>query len=366
MSIDQIGQYAAKTSPFGGLRTATVSVLSSASSSAGVEVFAPSDGVSVGKLAQALKGPASGAFQHLDPKARGMLEGLVNSGKISAEDAVRGLNHLAKNAVFDRYMNETSNSAEGTRTGQPMAGTSKKLGEGARAGERALASMSSLDQSYRQGDVSDADYASQVRAAGKEFESTMLSNGDSGDALAEFGKSMASSFAKKIEGFENEYGAENVPNNDPSTSGDLKALKKLESLGFGASMYREAMTRYATGANPQNFDAPSTAASNPASTVETAPTPTDAPPQATTQAAANTATPTPVAAKSTTDPGNAQAALSMLQSALSPGAQKTGSGNILGVAPGGVNNVDDTSSTSLLEALKSGIDQTKTWDSKSV
>ena len=64
------------------------------------------DSVSVSKLGQALSGVAADAFKHLDSKARGVLENLVNSGRISADDAVLGLRSMATQATFSRYGRE--------------------------------------------------------------------------------------------------------------------------------------------------------------------------------------------------------------------------------------------------------------------
>ncbi len=72
------------------------------------------DNVSMSKLGQALTGQAAELFKHLDPKARGMLENFVNTGKASADDVVSALSGYAAFAVQGRFNKETPLDAKET------------------------------------------------------------------------------------------------------------------------------------------------------------------------------------------------------------------------------------------------------------
>lgn len=70
------------------------------------------DSVKVSKLGRALSGMAAKAFEHLDGDSRKQLETLVETGRVSADDAVKGLRSLAKSALFDRFMTEAPTTPE--------------------------------------------------------------------------------------------------------------------------------------------------------------------------------------------------------------------------------------------------------------
>lgn len=63
-----------------------------------------SDSVDVSPLGKALTGVAAKVFEKLDNKARGMLEGYVKAGVMTAEEVVGGLRAIGKEAVQKRYM----------------------------------------------------------------------------------------------------------------------------------------------------------------------------------------------------------------------------------------------------------------------
>ncbi|WP_376967051.1 hypothetical protein ABNQ39_34545 [Azospirillum sp. A26] len=344
MSIDHIGRSPAPLSSAGGTRRAADAAPSTTASSVSAGAGTPTgDSVSVGKLAKALKGPAADAFQYLDPKARGMLEGLVTSGKMSADEVVDGLNHLAKTAGFDRFMTQSPATAGEAQAGQKMADLSRQVGERGQAGDRALAAMSALDLAHGKGQVSDADYAVQVRQAGKAFEASQAKYADSGNALEEMGQSMGFVISSRRDRYADQQGADQLPTND-TQSKEFKAYDKLTSMGFDASVYQSAFTRYAAGAEPAaSAKATSQAAPNSAPQATSQP---DAPPTPPTAAA--TAEPRPAA-----DRSNAAAALSMLQSALTARSASQQASPFNGSASAGTGSATGAAE-SMLQALKTG------------
>lgn len=64
------------------------------------------DSVAMSTLGKALTGSAAKLFEQLDGKARGALEEAVSSGRMSAEEVVKGLRGLAKRAALERYEQE--------------------------------------------------------------------------------------------------------------------------------------------------------------------------------------------------------------------------------------------------------------------
>lgn len=342
MAIEHIGRSPIPLSSVGGTRRTADAAVSSLVPSVSAGTGTPTgDSVSVGKLAKALKGPAADAFQYLDPKARGMLEELVTSGKMSADEVVDGLNHLAKTAGFDRYMTQSPATAAEAQAGQRMADLSRQVGERGRAGDRALAAMSALDNAHGNGQISDAEYAGQIRQAGKAFEASQAKDADGENPLEEMGQSMGFVISSRRDRYADQQGADQLPTND-TQSKEFKAYDKLTSLGFDASVYQSAFTRYAAGAEP-----PATAGQVPPPAASQA----DTPPTST--AGAGTAEPRPA-----TDRSNAAAALSMLQSALTArtASQQASPFN-------GFKSADTESTTvaanSLLQALKTGAADTK-------
>ncbi|WP_042694975.1 hypothetical protein [Azospirillum sp. B506] len=88
-----------------------VSKADSAGKSLVATAFSPpsaqgADSVTVSPLGKALTGVAAKVFERLDNKARGMLEGYVKAGVMTAEEVVGGLRAIGKEAVQNRYMNK--------------------------------------------------------------------------------------------------------------------------------------------------------------------------------------------------------------------------------------------------------------------
>lgn len=74
-----------------------------------------SDSVDVSPLGKALTGVAAKVFEKLDNKARGMLEGYVKAGVMTAEEVVGGLRAIGKEAVQNRYMTKLWEEDGGTK-----------------------------------------------------------------------------------------------------------------------------------------------------------------------------------------------------------------------------------------------------------
>lgn len=336
------------------------------SASASVGDHGRADAVSVSKLGKALNGAAADLFKHLDSKARGTLEGLVNSGQISAEEVVTGLKSLATKATFNRYVAERPRDDEDKqKLADTEAAWQKLQAYGSRmsaAGSDFGRTMSDLQEAQQRGDISMDEMAERLRPAQEAFKSQIA------EAQATYGRPTdytdvladASGFTKNVKGFEaamSSLGPDSGFLSPYSLEGNA-AEQKLQNLGldakalggalqsFAASVDIPGIGRGAGGSEPA-FDAAPTAI--PTASAATSPTTATA----TATATAAPPAPKPAAAATAVGAGNAQAALSMLQSALSASTQKAG----IGSAPeafAGVGGETTDLTNGLLNALKAG------------
>ena len=344
-------------------------------SSAGVfQAAGPAkDSVSVSKLGQALSGVAADAFKHLDSKARGALETLVTSGRISAEDAVLGLRAMATNATFTRYGRERprdQEDAERLTASDSLLDKQRALNDRMGAAREAFGqAFAGLQKAQERGELSMEQVRDGLRPAQEAYDAELAAINEERAAIGE-ASSLEAGFAKTVKGFNAAMA--------PMMSGDgfteafsekgNAAAQKLQELGFNKQVFGNAFERFAAAvdipgvgrkagasapAEPQHAASSPAAAHSPATADVTSATgATPGQPETVTSAQDSPG-------KLAGDPGNAQAALSMLQSALAPGAQKSGSGGILGALSEEHVKTRDALANGLLNALKSGAGKAK-------
>lgn len=264
----------------------------------------PDDSLSVGKLGQALSGRAAEAFRHLDAKSRGMLEGLVNSGAIGAEDVVRGLRYHADKAAFDRYMQETPDAVGGERAA-PGSSPPKPGFSGLEQASKELAEKrKSAHADYESGVISYEALQERLKeAVGALGEGGGDKAGGAEDTMRTFANTLGANLQQKRQDYMAAKGGEVYAEED------LAAAMKLGELGFHRMTFRDAFMRYAAEADVPGLGPAAGSAKN-----EAAESATPAPTTPATSAPAATAPAAPAA-----DPSNARAAVSMLQSALGGG-----------------------------------------------
>ena len=347
-------------------------------SSAGVfQAAGPAkDSVSVSKLGQALSGVAADAFKHLDSKARGALETLVTSGRISAEDAVLGLRAMATNATFTRYGRERprdQEDAERLTASDSLLDKQRALNDRMGAAREAFGqAFAGLQKAQERGELSMEQVRDGLRPAQEAYDAELAAINEERAAIGE-ASSLEAGFAKTVKGFNAAMA--------PMMSGDgfteafsekgNAAAQKLQELGFNKQVFGNAFERFAAAVDIPGVGR-KVGASAPAEPQQAASSPAAAHSPATADVTSATgATPgqpdTVTSAQDSPgklagDPGNAQAALSMLQSALAPGAQKSGSGGILGALSEEHVKTRDALANGLLNALKSGAGKAKADD----
>lgn len=335
------------------------------------------DAVSVSKLGQALNGVAADVFKQLDPKARGVLEGLVNSGKISAEDAVTGLKSFATKATFNRYVAERPRDEEDKqRLADSEAAWQKLQAYGSRmSGARSEfgRKFQELQEAEQRGEISMDEMSERLKPVQDAFKSELAATRDA------YGKptdqtailSDASGFTKNVQGFKSALASMGPDHGfaDLYAPEVEAAEQKLQELGFDAKVFGDAFKAFAGTVDIPGIGRKSA----PPETERAAPAPAPAmASNAAAEAPAVTAKPAPASpppqeaagTPASGDPGNAQAALSMLQSALASSASTSRTG-ILGSVAGDAGDAQNTVTNGLLEALKAGAGKPQTSNAKS-
>lgn len=322
------------------------------------------DSVSVSKLGQALSGVAADAFKHLDSKARGVLENLVNSGQISADDAVLGLRSMATQATFSRYGRERPRDQEDDQrlaASESMLNKQRGLNDRMGAAREAFGqAFSNLQKAQERGELSMDQVREGLRPAQEEFDAQMAAIGNERAALGE-ASSLEAGYEKTVKGFNAAMGS--MISEDGFTEAYSEkangAAQKLQQLGFDAKVFGNAFQNFAATVDIPGIGSKAGVAApkeEPAAPPATAPSAPAAMAGAEPAGSVRTAPAEDASAAkpAAADHGNAQAALSMLQSAMASGAEKSGSGGILGALSGGSADAGNAAAESLLEALKSG------------
>ncbi|MBK1842960.1 hypothetical protein JHL17_36775 [Azospirillum sp. YIM B02556] len=331
--------------------------------------------MSVSKLGQALSGVAADAFKHLDSKARGALENLVNSGQISADDAVLGLRSMATQATFSRYSRERPRDQEDDQrlaASGSMLDKQRGLNDRMGAAREAFGqAFSNLQKAQESGELSMDQVREGLRPAQEEFDAQMAAIGNEQAALGK-ASSLEAGYEKTVKGFNAAMGS--MISEDGFTEAYSEkangAAQKLQQLGFDAKVFGNAFQNFAATVDIPGIGSKAGAA---APKEEPAAAPAAAPAAPAAAVGAEAADPVQATAAedsgagkpAAVDRGNAQAALSMLRAAAS-GTQKSGSDGILGALAGAADGTADTAASGLLDALKSGAGKAGPDDGKTV
>ncbi|UKJ76064.1 hypothetical protein H1Q64_13940 (plasmid) [Azospirillum brasilense] len=321
--------------------------------------------MSLSKLGQALKGAAADVFKQLDSKARGMLEGLVNSGEISAEDVVTGLKSMATKATFNRYVSERPRDEEDKqRLADSEAAWQKLQAYGSRMSgvlSEVGRKTQEIQEAQQRGEISTDEMNERlkpVRDAFKgEIAATRGAYGKPTDQTAIL--SDASGFTKNMQGFKSALASmgEDAGFAELYAPDGEAAEQKLQELGFDRTVFGNAFQKFAEtvdipGIGPKSAAPKADGVAPPLAPAAESKIATETP-VVTNKPTAESPPPSDTSKPASNDPGNAQAALSMLQSALGSGASKGGTG-VLGAVAGNANEGQNTVASGLLEALKAG------------
>lgn len=221
------------------------------------------DGVSVSPLGKALSGAAAKLFEKLDTKARGMLEDLVSSGRMSAEEVVKGLRGIAKDAVARRYRDEAPLTEEEQRREDANRARWDKQAAYENGLSSILKEMSADRRADRHPDDSDtrSDHSLDgLRARTVEIKEYFQREEARQDRIrsyktafeAENGplepidhEAIGDQFMRKRRDIQRSDLFSGEADSDPFSKADKEAADTLRDLGFTARVYREAAKSYA-------------------------------------------------------------------------------------------------------------------------
>ncbi|MBP2301810.1 hypothetical protein [Azospirillum picis] len=220
------------------------------------------DSVDVSPLGKALTGVAAKMFEKLDGKAKAMLEDSVKAGVLTADDVVKGLRGIVKEAVDHRYMATAPATQEEIASARERRETT----------ERRLKFAKESAEIMRQHSEKYEDLAKTLPENGEEYRT------ESQDSM----KTLMASLQAHKENFIRQYGEidgkpgdgsgegsgdlpeaawqRRLSNNlrhadifadeedpDPFSRSDTAAVQKLFDAGFRQGMYKDAATAVAAG-----------------------------------------------------------------------------------------------------------------------
>lgn len=195
------------------------------------------DSVDVSPLGKALTGVAAKVFEKLDGKARGMLEGYVKAGVMTAEEVVGGLRAIGKEAVQSRYMNKLSEE-----NGGPAASASDVRKD---LYNKQMKFMDGAADLMRNLEKSGAEDSNETTSKAKEdFQSLANYEQDFVGKNGEFEKldySQDQSYiARSANDLKNSNLFSDEGDGDFFSKSDTASLSKLIDLGFDTSVYTSA------------------------------------------------------------------------------------------------------------------------------
>ncbi len=221
------------------------------SPSATTPAAAAGDTVSVSKLGKALTGMAAKAFEHLDSDSKKQLESLVESGRVSADDAVKGLRSLAKNALFNRFVTEGGHSAEEQQMADRMKIAREQSAAAAKAAENpdhgaALEDLDRLGEAQKSGSVSQEDVSAMHRSISERLRGfgkagALLVSDDERSLMVATFSSKANRFADLDLGEDDQENSGTA--NKIASKDELEAAERLFAAGF--KLENNAMARFA-------------------------------------------------------------------------------------------------------------------------
>lgn len=209
------------------------------------------DTVTVSKLGKALTGMAAKAFEHLDSDSKKQLESLVESGRVSADDAVKGLRSLAKNALFNRFTTESGHSAEEQQMAERMKVAREQSAAAAKATENPnywaiLGEMDQMEEARNNGTISQEEVGAIHRSVSERLRGTTppgaLHVSDDERSL------MVATFSSKANRFADlDFGEDDHENsattNKIQSDDEVAAAEQLFAAGF--KLENNAMARFA-------------------------------------------------------------------------------------------------------------------------
>lgn len=195
------------------------------------------DSVDVSPLGKALTGVAAKVFGKLDSKARGMLEGYVKAGVMTAEEVVGGLRAIGKEAVQNRYMNKLWEQDGGAKASAVDA-REDNYNKQIQFMDGAAKLMKNLEEAGAEDNASSPSKSKDLFQSLTNYtENFSKENGD----FANFDYSQDQSYiAKSVNDLKNSTLFSDEGDGEFFSKSDTASLSKLIDLGFDSVVYADA------------------------------------------------------------------------------------------------------------------------------
>ncbi|BAI76063.1 hypothetical protein AZL_d02370 (plasmid) [Azospirillum sp. B510] len=212
------------------------------------------DSVDVSPLGKALTGVAAKVFEKLDGKARSMLEESVKAGVLTADDVVKGLRGIAKEAVQNRYFREAPRTQEEIEVGEKIRSISDNKmrfnAEQARISDSFLKRMGKVnnDNSGESIPAASGSLLKEMTAALEDHKKNFVqSYGPLDEKVMKDGEEVDGNFMMRRLGNNLRHSDIFSGEDDPAifSPSDSKAVEKLFNAGFRPAAYRDAATAFA-------------------------------------------------------------------------------------------------------------------------
>lgn len=216
------------------------------------------DSVDVSPLSKALTGTAAKIFEKLDGKARGMLEESVKAGVLTADDVVKGLRGIAKEAVERRYYREAPRTQEEIEFGEKMRSINERKMKFGTENMEIIDSFSKKMEQVEKESSGEELYArkdaifKQMTAAITEHKKNFTERyGDVDEKVMKDGKEVDENFmmrrlSNNLRNSDLFFGEED---SSIYSKSDSKAVEKLFNAGFRPSVYGNAAKAFAAEAD---------------------------------------------------------------------------------------------------------------------
>ncbi|HYH21075.1 MAG TPA: hypothetical protein VD995_20910 [Azospirillum sp.] len=247
MAIDNIGQIGNIASHSGTLsRTAVATTATGRTGASPLPNGSGGSGdtVTLSKLGQALTGQAAEVFGYLDPKSRKALDDVVANGQASVKDVVLALQGEAKFALFQRTLGETADTSEEADASRQITEQRAAFRNFRQESAGKRREITALTAAFESGAIGGDEALKQIGDRIGEMKGIAAKHGQDGEpgfvGALDHGATVFSSKASRILQAGDGQGGTSIASQE-----EQDAMSKLGSLGFDATMYRDAFARFA-------------------------------------------------------------------------------------------------------------------------
>lgn len=208
------------------------------------------DRVELSGLAQALTGQAAAFFNQMDEKERGTLETLVKSGKVSVDDAVKGLQFWADEVTFTKAMTLVASTAQETdqarQRDDSQAAFAADFQEFAAISRENEARSEEYLKAVESGSGDVAAARERLDEVSARYRQASAKARQSNAAMGDTGLAIQTGFQQRFQAVADAKAASGHPDGGAPANADNKAAAdRLAAAGLGQLDLKEARRRFA-------------------------------------------------------------------------------------------------------------------------